>query len=68
MQRWLKFAKYLRDFGWEPVVYTPENPEMMATDHSLLSEIPANTEVIKRKITEPYSIYNLFTGERETGV
>ncbi|MEA4867687.1 MAG: glycosyltransferase family 4 protein [Rikenellaceae bacterium] len=68
VQRWLKFAKYLRDFGWEPVVYTPENPEMMATDHSLLSEIPANTEVIKRKITEPYSIYKLFTGKRETGV
>ena len=24
VQRWLKFTKYLRDFGWEPVIYTPD--------------------------------------------
>jgi hypothetical protein len=28
VQRWLKMSKYLRDFGWEPVVYTAENGEM----------------------------------------
>ena len=26
VQRWLKFVKYLRQSGWEPVIYTPENP------------------------------------------
>ena len=29
VQRWLKFVKYLRGFGWEPVVYTPGNPEFL---------------------------------------
>lgn len=24
VQRWVKFTKYLRDFGWEPVIYTPK--------------------------------------------
>ena len=35
VQRWLKFTKYLREFGWEPVIYTPSNPELMAVDNTL---------------------------------
>ena len=27
VQRWVKFVKYLPQEGWQPVVYTPENPE-----------------------------------------
>ena len=27
VQRWLKFVKYLREYGWEPIVYTPENAD-----------------------------------------
>lgn len=61
VQRWLKFVKYFREFGWEPIVFTPENPEMPAVDHSLLAEIPQNIEVVKNKIWEPYSIYKKFT-------
>jgi hypothetical protein len=26
VQRWLKFVKYLPDFGVQPIVYIPENP------------------------------------------
>lgn len=68
VQRWLKFVKYLREFGYEPVVYTPLNPEMMAEDSTLLAEIPEGVEVIKREIIEPYSLYKLFTGKRGTKV
>ncbi len=64
VQRWLKFAKYLRDFGWEPVIYTPENPEMPYEDTSLLCDVPDGLEVIQIKIFEPYQLYNLFTGRR----
>ena len=32
VQRWVKFSKYLPEFGWQPVVYTPENPEQLARD------------------------------------
>jgi len=63
--RWLKFTKYLRDFGWEPVIYTPLNPEPQEIDESLLSDIPSNLEVVKRKIIEPYGIYKLLTGKKK---
>ena len=57
MQRWVKFAKYLPLEGWQPVIYTPENPEQLAIDESLTAEIPAEAEVIKTHIVEPYEIY-----------
>lgn len=60
VQRWVKFAKYLPSEGWEPVIYTPENPEQLAVDHSLEAEIPERTEVIKTRITEPYELYKKF--------
>jgi hypothetical protein len=60
--RWLKFAKYLKEYGWEPVIYTPKNPEPQEFDTSLLQDIPDNLEVIKKKIREPYRIYKWLTG------
>ncbi|MBO4476278.1 MAG: glycosyltransferase [Bacteroidales bacterium] len=57
VQRWLKFSKYLSRFGWECVIYTPENPDQLARDESLLTDIPPQLEVIKRPIREPYGIY-----------
>ena len=57
VQRWVKFAKYLPQEGWQPVIYTPENPEQLAVDHSLEAEIPAEAEIIKRPIIEPYELY-----------
>lgn len=57
VQRWVKFAKYLPSEGWQPVIYTPENPEQLAIDASLEAEVPASAEVIKRRIFEPYAIY-----------
>ena len=63
VQRWLKFAKYLPEFNWKPVVYTPENPEAPATDNSLFNDIPANVEILKLPIWEPYLAYKKFTGK-----
>lgn len=61
VQRWLKFAKYLPQFGWQPVIYTPENPDFQLQDPGLLDEIPKETEVLKQPIWEPYAGYrNLF--------
>lgn len=56
VQRWLKFAKYLPEFGWEPVIYTPENPGYPLLDESLLKEVPKGLEIIKTKIWEPYQL------------
>lgn len=62
MQRWVKFSKYLRRFGWEPVIYTPENPEQLATDDSLLADVPSGITVLKRRILEPYALYRKLFG------
>lgn len=64
VQRWLKFAKYLPEYGWEPVIYTPENPEPNAVDTTLLKEIPQNLTVLKTKILEPYGIYKFLSGKK----
>jgi glycosyltransferase involved in cell wall biosynthesis len=57
VQRWLKFSKYFRQFGWEPVIYTPSNPDFPINDDTLLKDIPENLTVLKTQITEPYDIY-----------
>lgn len=66
VHRWLKFSKYLPGFGWQPVIYTPENADYPIIDKSLNSEVGANIEELKRAIWEPYRWYNKFLG-RKTG-
>ncbi|MBO4634170.1 MAG: glycosyltransferase [Bacteroidales bacterium] len=63
VQRWVKFVKYLPQFGWEPVVYVPENPEYPALDPTLEAEVSADVEVIRRPILEPYSLYRKVMGK-----
>lgn len=65
VQRWLKMSKYLPENGWQPVIYTPENPESPVEDPSLLHDVSPEAEVIKRKIVEPYSIYKKLLGIKE---
>jgi glycosyltransferase involved in cell wall biosynthesis len=69
VQRWLKFVKYFRDFGWEPIVYTPENPEMPASDESLMADVPEGIQVLKTPIWEPYDAYKKLVGrKKEEGI
>ena len=65
VQRWLKLSKYLPEFGWQPVIYTPENPEYPAIDESLVKDIPEGIEVLKQPIWEPYSWYRQFLGQKD---
>lgn len=62
--RWLKFAKYLPQHGWQPVIYTPGNPQLVAEDAGLLRDVPPEAEVIKRPIREPYGLYKRLTGRK----
>ncbi len=64
VQRWLKFAKYLPAEGWQPVIYTPENPELLVTDTTLESEISPDIQVLKTKILEPYRVYKRLLGRK----
>jgi glycosyltransferase involved in cell wall biosynthesis len=64
VQRWVKHVKYLRSFGWEPVIYTPENPDLSITDLSLIPELPPGLEVIRLPIWEPYDMYRKLLGKK----
>ena len=63
VQRWVKFAKYLPKEGWQPVIYTPENPELTTIDKTLAAEIPPEAEIVKTHIFEPYGIYRKLMGK-----
>lgn len=64
VQRWLKFVKYLRDFGIEPVVYIPENPTYPIVDVSIKNEIPEGITIYKHPIFEPYRMANFFSSKK----
>jgi len=65
VQRWLKFVKYLPEFGIEPVVYTHSNGEVPSIDKTLEKEIPKNVEVLKTEIWEPYATYKKLVGKKD---
>jgi galactitol-specific phosphotransferase system IIB component len=56
VQRWLKFVKYLPDFGIQPIVYIPENPTYPIIDEGLVGEISEKAIILKHKIWEPYML------------
>jgi glycosyltransferase involved in cell wall biosynthesis len=56
VQRWLKFVKYLPDFGIQPVVYIPENPTYPIVDQNLIKEVSDKAIILKQTIFEPYQL------------
>jgi glycosyltransferase involved in cell wall biosynthesis len=65
VQRWLKFTKYLKTYGWEPIIYTAENGEIPVVDMSLLKDVPAELTILKTPIWEPYQLYKRFIGRKK---
>lgn len=64
VMRWLKMSKFLPELGWQPIIYTPENPDPSVIDESLLSEIHPDIIELKMPIWEPYSFYRKITGKK----
>jgi len=62
VQRVLKFAKYLPEFGWQPIILTVKNGEYPAIDKSLQDDIPSICRVYKTFSLEPNLFYKKFTG------
>ncbi|PKP45127.1 MAG: glycosyl transferase family 1, partial [Bacteroidetes bacterium HGW-Bacteroidetes-12] len=65
VQRWLKFVKYFRDFGIEPIIYTVENPNYPIMDDSLFKDIPNEIKILKQPIWEPNNLFAFF-GKKKT--
>lgn len=68
VQRWLKFVKYLPNYGFHPVIYTPENPNYPMLDESLINELPSAVTVIKQPIREPYRLARLISKKSTKGL
>jgi len=64
VQRWLKFVKYLPEFGVEPIVYVPENPSYPIVDEKLVSEVPDSIKILKQPIKEPYGWASLLSKKK----
>ncbi|MCD4665940.1 MAG: glycosyltransferase [Bacteroidales bacterium] len=64
VQRFLKFVKYLKDFGWKPYILTVNNGSYPSRDESLLNDVPSGLEVYRTKTFEPYRMFNLIKGKR----
>jgi glycosyltransferase involved in cell wall biosynthesis len=64
VQRWLKFVKYLPDFGVEPIVYCPENPSYPLLDDNLVKEVSEKVTIIKQPIFEPYQLASFFSKKK----
>jgi glycosyltransferase involved in cell wall biosynthesis len=67
VQRWLKFTRYLPEFGLEPVILTvdPEFASYPQKDESLQNDISPDCKVYRTKTFELYSLYKLFSGKKE---
>lgn len=63
--RCLKISKYLRNFGWEPIIYTAKNAHYPNIDHSNEKDIAEGLTVLKQPIWEPYHLYKFFTGQKK---
>jgi glycosyltransferase involved in cell wall biosynthesis len=59
VQRWLKFAKFLPEFGWEPIILTvdPRDAAYPVIDKSLEGELPSGLRVFTTPATDYFAIY-----------
>jgi glycosyltransferase involved in cell wall biosynthesis len=65
VQRWYKFAEYMNEFGYDPIIYTVENGEFTTKDDSL-SDRSDEIEVLREPLFEPYKFYKKFTGKKKS--
>ncbi len=64
VQRWLKFTKYLPEFGFQPIVYVPENPNYPLVDENLVDEVSKGVQILKQPIKEPYGWASLLSKKK----
>lgn len=59
VQRWLKFSKYLPEFGWDPIILTVDQAYAAypVTDYSLTDDLPSSVKVFTTPATNYFDIY-----------
>lgn len=62
--RTIKFVKYLREFGWEPVVLTLSNPSDYAFNPELFKDIPKDMKVYRTRLIAPLQSWEKWNAKR----
>jgi glycosyltransferase involved in cell wall biosynthesis len=59
VQRWLKFSKYLPEFGWDPIILTVDQAYAAypVTDYSLSNDLSSSVKVFTTPATNYFDIY-----------
>jgi glycosyltransferase involved in cell wall biosynthesis len=65
VQRVVRFVKYFRENGWEPIILTVKDGDYPAIDNSLLANLPDDLLIQQTPALEPYSIYRWLTGKSQ---
>ena len=68
VQRWLKFVKYLEEFGWKAYILTVKDGTYSALDEELEKEVPENILVHKTRSRDPFRFYNMLKGKKDGSV
>lgn len=67
VQRTLKFVKYMRKYGYEPIVLTVEKGSVPLRDPSLLADIPDGLDVVKASTLEPsYGVKEFISNNKKS--
>ncbi|HIA13282.1 MAG TPA: glycosyl transferase family 1 [Flavobacteriales bacterium] len=64
VQRFVKFCKYLPEFGWDPLILTVKSGSYPSIDESLGENLPSDLPVFRTKTFEPFQVYNRLRGEK----
>jgi len=64
-QRAVKFAKYLPQFGWQPIILTVLSGEFPYIDSTLTNDLSPKTKVFRTTAIEPYALYKILTSRNK---
>ena len=64
VQRWLQMTSFMKEFGWQPIVYFPKNANYQVIDESLKAEISPDLEQLSKKIVDPANFYSKIVGKK----
>lgn len=67
VQRWLKFSKYLPEFGYFPIILTVDDKtaSYAQQDLTLQMEVSPDLPVYRTKTFEPYNLYRKLSNKKE---
>jgi len=68
VQRWLKFSKYLPEFGWQPIILTVKNGSYPSIDETLLKEVSDENIIYRTRAIEPFALYNMLRGKKGNSI